>query len=573
MKKKKFLYLLIVFLSLGCIYSAPSHADEFASFEPTSDLKNSLAINVNENELQIQYGVYSEIELSLYDNDGVISSNVSWSIDAESFVPQGMELEDTVADKALIFGTPQFTESWCFVIRASIAEKNVTTSRELCIVAEDDENITHPRFKSDRYMSDAVINRNYTDHILVDTDIPSFTFRGSVIASGLPENLSILVSEQFKTFSIVGKPRLEELGTYMFILSLGDELTGNEIFKQFQISVVKPEETETVNCPGGYYYDTNLGYCVQNSSSRCPDGTYYEPSVNQCVQYPSPPPTIICRPGYHFDHFLGQCVLNSHPRCPLNYKWDAFENRCVRMPHTCSFGEYYSWDRQECLPIWSTTCSYGYHYDYYLQRCVANYRSCAYGYYWDYSRGICVRNQRLCGYDEHWDPVFDRCVRNYQHCSPGYEWDRYLERCVRQNRERLCAPGWHWSYEYDRCVEDRRPAPRPRPEPNPHPQPRPMPAPMPQPEPMPWPMPDPQPQPRPMPAPMPQPEPMPWPMPDPQPQPRPMPAPQPQPEPMPWPMPQPDPNPHPQPRPMPGPDPMPDPRPTPVPGPMPRPRT
>src|SRR5690606_21993431 len=99
------------------------------------------------------------------------------------------------------------------------------------------------------------------------------------------------------------------------------------------------DKQDIPTCPAGYYFDSELGYCVpaNQETQPCPVGSYYEPETNSCVPYPAPPSEIACAPGYYFDPFLATCVYAEAERCPLNYSYDVYEGRCVRLPYTCGF--------------------------------------------------------------------------------------------------------------------------------------------------------------------------------------------------------------------------------------------
>jgi hypothetical protein len=109
---------------------------------------------------EFKYGVYGETEIELL---GLASTaDVSWYV-SEDTLPPGLELEDSITESVLLFGTPEFQGQWCFVISADTSD--IQVDNEICVVAEDNEELLYPRFETDRYLDDGVVGQRYSQKI------------------------------------------------------------------------------------------------------------------------------------------------------------------------------------------------------------------------------------------------------------------------------------------------------------------------------------------------------------------------------------------------------------------------
>jgi len=111
--------------------------------------KSAVSLIFDEASLHGKYGTYSEVEIAL--SPSIENDPVHWEILTNS-LPPGMSLEDTTASHILIFGNPQFQGQWCFVLAAK-TDSGETGARELCFIAEDDEELQYPKFTSDRFLT------------------------------------------------------------------------------------------------------------------------------------------------------------------------------------------------------------------------------------------------------------------------------------------------------------------------------------------------------------------------------------------------------------------------------------
>ncbi|MCB0413862.1 MAG: hypothetical protein KDD50_05985 [Bdellovibrionales bacterium] len=507
-------------------------------------------ITIDNQELDLSFGQYAETEAIL---EGDYREPITWNYDSAQ-IPQGLNIEDSSSESLLIYGTPQFTGRWCFILTAQDAFQN-TASEQVCYHSKDDESAYYPKYKTTEPIFVASENEYFHESIGIDREE---LIEGGIVSGETPPGITYEFNRRTEEIEISGTPW--SAGTYEFIAKIGyrgDESGYSDNYRQFRI-IVSPEDVsddDRTTCPSDYYYDHEKGYCVPYGQN-CIGDTYYDSELNRCLPYPAPPRGTYCGPNQYYDQFLNRCVVRGYPRCPINSRWDNYYDRCLPTGYYCGIGERYSYVLRMCVPVWrDRSCRIGTHYDYARDRCVPNRTRCGRDEFWNGRR--CERNTPACGVGRYWDPRRQRCVwrdDNQRLCRDGSVWNPREQRCVRRDRPRQCGIGSHWDPRRQRCVPDVRPRPMPEP-PRPMPRPEP-PRPMPRPEP-PRPMPMPEP-PRPMPRPEP---PRPMPMPEP---PRPMPMPE-LPRPMPRPEP-PRPMPRPEPRPMPGPRPEP-PRP---PRPMPR---
>ncbi|MEK6704261.1 MAG: hypothetical protein AABZ06_00570 [Bdellovibrionota bacterium] len=445
-------FVIFVFLS-NSVVSMGGHSDG-------GQHSDAVYIDFDSDGLRVVYGKYVESEITL---KGAYDVGVRWELLSDQ-IPAGLELQDTTAGNVLIFGTPQFTGKWCFVLGASTTLDNTAqkTSREVCFLGDDNDQMQYPRFITDRFLKAGIIGRIYQDEVKFSTS-GTEEIRGDFFDGKLPDGVRVESYLVENRFVVTGRPENE--GVFRFVLKLEDKFQ-TSAYKQFQISVEK-EETGGYQCPPGYYFDDLLGHCVQNRLETCPAGTYYDPSSNACVQYPVPPPDYSCAPGWVFDPFQGRCVSQDIPRCPVNYEWDSFYGSCVRQPYTCQIGYRYSWETRECLPVYVQSCPVGFYFDPLLDRCVRVASCCGIGYYWDPVHEACMPNERGCGFHQHWSPILHQCVDNHEHCGPGWQFDFLTGRCMPiAPPAPRCGHDSFWSPAHGQCIPHRRPIPRP-----PHPAP------------------------------------------------------------------------------------------------------
>ncbi len=513
----------------------------------------------------LQYGTYSEIQLSLQATDKMSQNELDqkqiyWQVD-EGSIPDGMQLQAAQTSQIVIYGTPNFTEQWCFVLRATTYDQNLTSASQICLSANENSGLQHPQIITDRLLADATINQSYSQRIDID---PNGNSISAQVLGKIPNGLTIQTNTGANYLNVQGN--FKTSGAVEFAVRVTNDL-GESLSKQFLVQV--QDQQNSYSCPQGYYFDPSLGYCVQNDLQTCPPGTYYAPEYNECVEYPK---ISSCPAGTYFDPYLGYCVQNQYPRCPINYEYNAYYNRCVRNPHTCSWGEVYNYTLQDCEPVFQA-CAPGTHYNYITQNCEANYRYCSPGWYWDIYSQSCQPNARICGVGQHWDPYQNACEFDHQYCPGGWFWNYGTQSCQPVGNPHVCAPGYYWTQWG--CAPFHHPVPPPHPIPPPHPfppppHPHPIPPPPP-PHPLPHPGPGPGPLPHPGPGPGPHPGPGPGPLPHPGPGPGPHPAPPPAPPPF-HPAPPPAPPPfHPAPPPAPPPFHPPPAPPHPGPGPAPQP--
>ena len=549
----------------------PNNEDRFT----TESTEEGGRLLYDEQELVGRYGDYQEIEVAL-DEDP--AQPVHWDLLFNS-LPAGMHLAEVERNRSLIYGTPEFTGTWCFVLGARVDQKIRATSN-ICLHAEENTALEYPKFETGRKLPNGQVNEDYKTDIDIDLVSSWDSYDAELFESELPPGMKW--RKRFSKNAIKVKEEPTESGLFNFAFQIVDG-KGRKNTRQFELRILEEEEPG-YSCPPGYYYDDVVGHCVQDKLDTCPDGTYYDPEENQCIQYPAPPPTIRCQSGYYYDHYIDRCVRLGAPRCPNNYHWDSFRGRCTRLPYTCRIGERYDWDLEMCVRRrHHRICPIDSYWDSYYGRCVSRNRMCPIGSHWSRVAGRCIRSGRGCRNGDLWDPARNRCVGRVRYCGPGKVWDSVYGRCVRTGPiRRRCEGNRRWDPVLGRCVIFRRPNPHPRPtppiRPNPRPRPRPTPPPVrPNPRPRPTPPPvRPNPRPRPTPPPV-RPNPRPRPTPPPvRPNPRPRPTPPPvRPNPRPRPTPPPV-RPNPRPRPTPPPvRPNPRPRPTPTPPrvrPNPRPR-
>jgi len=316
----------------------------------------ALAIQFEVDDLTVKTGDYVEVGVSL---KGFKAGDVEWEI-LDRELPLGLQLEDTTKETLSLFGTPSFQGQWCFALSAKTVQMTQTV-KEICFVAEGNDQLTYMKFKTDRFLKDGYKRKKYQTKIEFDSGAVT-DYKGRVELSWLQNGLKLEYNEGKGYFLVKGKA--SETGVANPVVTLIDNISGYETAKQFQLEILE-KEIKGAACPSGYYFDQNLRYCVQNKLDTCPSGTFYEPENNACVAYPQAPPTVYCGAGSYYDHYLNSCVRLGSPRCPLNYRWDTWYNRCVRLSYTCPIGTSYSYVFKECTVVWGRVCSIGWHWNSY----------------------------------------------------------------------------------------------------------------------------------------------------------------------------------------------------------------
>ena len=478
---KSFVIFVFSFVTLGIVgtnafaeFSADTPSENFSStldFESLSNVvfppsdSGPLDIAVDEDELTVQFGKYTEFELQL---SRPVTQSVQWDVQGDD-LPTGIFLEETNSASVLIFGTPKFTDRWCTVVKATL-ENGPTAIRELCFQSADNEELVYPRFEVLSVLDSIkvanafrkVLSYTIPEQLLEPSDpnLPPLTpISGDLDRGDLPADVLLEYQPTDSRFLVYGKGTSANVHRFSVFLNRGDEVLNS---RQHQLAMT-PKDPE-YSCPPGYSFDENLGYCVQDRQNLCPDGTYYEPEGDSCVQYPQPPPTLSCREGYYYDHYLDRCVRLGHRRCPSGFYYDSNYERCVRDRNYCPVGFRYDWSLNRCVR-WGhhDRCPAGFYYDSSRNRCVRTPASCRPGSHWDYSRERCVPNRFTCPPGEHFEPGVSRCVPDHRRCPPGFRWDPRDARCERiVIPPRLCPDGSRWSNSENRCIPF---GPRPMPMP------------------------------------------------------------------------------------------------------------
>ncbi|MGZ3722412.1 MAG: hypothetical protein ACXVA9_05750, partial [Bdellovibrionales bacterium] len=446
MSFKRLLVSLIAPIMIGCGASAQnSPAPVTTKTTGFSDLQLRLAPQSK----YFTFGNYGEAEI---DVTGAAPGTVSWSLGDGSVLPPDLTMTPTPTGDLLIQGEARFEGSWCFTAQATSVDGK-TGSDEFCLIGQPNSAFPAPSFTTIRQLPDAIIGTQYAASILLDPrSIDASLDYDMNVDSTLPAGLMSSLNKPQERLLISGVP--QNLGTFYF--SVNVQQNGVYIDKQFALNILDQPATQPV-CAPGYYYDTNLGYCVQLEGPTCSGATYYDPATNSCVPYTNGP--IFCGPDEHYDYYLGECVLNSYPRCPAGTSWDPYDRRCESNRFSCPAGQHYSWEVHAC--VWNQQmCAPGQYWDPRLQSCVSRVPTCPFGSNWNPRTGRCEAQVR-CGPGEIFRPDIGRCVPAVR-CGPGEVYDPRLNRCVNTRPGGMCGPGERWDDRARRCVPvDHGPGPGP----------------------------------------------------------------------------------------------------------------
>ncbi|MBT3982283.1 MAG: hypothetical protein HOE90_13075, partial [Bacteriovoracaceae bacterium] len=462
-------HFLVWFLTISLVQSGFDFKSFQAVADSYSDYSQKPFIYFNQDDGVLNYGEDTEIEFSLIGAESF--TEIEWTI-VEPYHPVGLELEGTYGSKAILFGSPMFQGKWCFVLQAKSTKNQgwdmqpleKLTSGYVCLYSNvDEDDYDTPKIKSDYHISGARVGSHYTSEISLENDDYS-ELKLSFYDGNVPTGLELYQYNAGKSLELYGTPTEEGVFKFIVKASKDEELYDEydeydayytqEIFKQLQVNVDQ-RVSRGYLCPRGYYYDSTMGYCVQERGSICGKGTYYDWDSGRCRVWWLPS-GIYCPAGTYYDHFLYRCVRAGSYRCPQNYKWDGYYNRCVRQPYTCNYGQKYNWYSKRCEWV-GKTCSIGRHWSYSKNRCVSNHKYCSAGQYYSKSKGRCVRTSRYCGAGKYWDSHTRRCERARKHCSAGYKWNYSQNRCVRKTYKKTCSAGYHYSPGKNRCVPNYKP--------------------------------------------------------------------------------------------------------------------
>ena len=394
---------------------------------------NDQFLEISLDDLQVTYGDYAEVELKTVNDEAI-----TLSLD-ENVFPVGMQLEQISTNRALLVGAPEFLQRFCFIVKGMKAGSSQELAQRVCMFASENDQLTHPTFKTARELPLATESEFTSTRIEMNDNFSNLDVE--FINGELPEGLQAINENG----ALIISGSTEYVGSFEFtVLAAGEEFYS---YKQYQLEVreVQSDDPNDGNyqCPIGYYYDDVVGYCVQNMGSQCGSGTYYDYETNSCRAYPQNPRRS-CGYGMYYDHFLDRCVYNNANRCPYNYEYDHYSNRCVRLPYTCSIGQRYDWGLRTCVQR-ARFCGINSYYSYARGRCISYNRYCRVGYYYD---GFsCRRTVRNCRGDRYYYPGFNSCLprRTYRRCGPGSTYSYRYGTCQRRTISRTCSRGYRYS--------------------------------------------------------------------------------------------------------------------------------
>ncbi|MGZ3786159.1 MAG: hypothetical protein ACXWR0_16935 [Bdellovibrio sp.] len=458
-----------LFSFMGCLNTPNLLNVASAYIVDDQNSSNHYRIDYDERELNFPYGVYRELEVNLA---GGVTSDVVWE-NVDGILPPGLNLETTSRTSVRIFGAGKFSDRWCFALRAS-HQNQFSVSREICLNGTYNSKIDYPQLTRSALLPNAEVGTVYSVKLPYKAK-KNNTYKGTVLLQQFIKGITVSFQPKQNQFLLSGTAK--RMGVYRFITKLTDKF-GREVSRQYQFEVIpkivhqpppspmpgpapQPLPEPTYQCPAGYYYNSILGYCVEDRSTSCPAGTYYDSYSNSCLPYNT---DTYCGTGYYYDHFLNRCVRQEYPRCPWNYEYSDYYGRCIRQSYTCDIGYEYDWSTRECRRSeYSRSCDRDSYWDYQLRRCVPHWRGCDAGYRWDTYSRRCVRAGDNCSYGEYYDPQFGRCTRRNQSCEPGSRYNYQTGRCEYDNNNSSgrCRQGQHWDYQRQTCVNDNQSNPPP----------------------------------------------------------------------------------------------------------------
>lgn len=251
----------------------------------------TFTIEYNQN-VQLQYGAYAEVEVALKavkpgDQAELDKKRIYWEI-LQDTLPEGLELEESEASHLLIFGTPKFTDKWCFVMRAIAWDNGENATANVCLKSKDHGTIPHPRFKTARDLKYAMVRESYSNKIEVEAGTGSLWILENI---SMPEGLKATLIK--KNIELKGK--LSEAGVKTVTLRILND-KGYKTAKQFVLEVFENQYEEPLQCPNGYAWDSYYQDCVPtyDAAITCYPGYYWSEYHQECLEFDRP--TDIVRP-------------------------------------------------------------------------------------------------------------------------------------------------------------------------------------------------------------------------------------------------------------------------------------
>src|ERR1035437_8103652 len=142
------IHILSLLLSLGLSLSS---CESPGSSDPSSGTKvSSGGIIYDPTDLDLHYGTYIETAFSV---PSTATGPFQWQVSGGA-LPPGLSLQQTAESSTLIFGTPLFTDRWCFVLSASNSAGPVA-SDQICLFGGENAALRYPKFKTVSLLSSA----------------------------------------------------------------------------------------------------------------------------------------------------------------------------------------------------------------------------------------------------------------------------------------------------------------------------------------------------------------------------------------------------------------------------------
>ena len=468
--------------------------------ERESQTRGALIV-FDDNDLQVRYGEYSETEftLALPRHTNANQVVVDWLV-VGAQLPAGMALQPLEERRALVYGTPQFVERWCFTLAAQfelLPELGSSeppsdlrrTSRPVCFFAAHNERLSYPQFSTSTRLDRAEKNRKYREKI-------SFERSGrrtsvSVAWHNLPQSLQVETSNRRGYVKISGKPRdrdshiifggnvsaenLPQLTklwtakdarrshfdqidrhTYRITAVYPDGETPAEFHKSLHVNRGEVVLATITYDKRPFYFNVFRARGEHNDARFItrlepqPSGSEYLLDRNAAA------PRTIQATG----NFYLMLKLTTAAEGDIVTIWKQFaltidaerEDESERR-YRCPSGYYYDRFLRHCVQNRGNPCPRGTYYEPADNTCwvYPSARYCPSGYYFDHFLRRCVLDDYpRCPWNYRWYPFSNECLPNPYWCPLGFEYD--WGSCKR--KEQQCRRGWHYDYRVNRCLRN-----------------------------------------------------------------------------------------------------------------------
>ncbi|MCC7403884.1 MAG: hypothetical protein IT288_05745 [Bdellovibrionales bacterium] len=237
--------LASLLLVTACAESKQKSASPSAGNHFSNEAILASRVLVDERELNARYGIYHELEVILEEEP---TQPAHWVV-LQDQLPLGLTLKEVSRRRALIQGVAQFTGRWCFVLGAQVGTE-LRAKADLCVTAEDNDEITYPKFLTASELPIAWVDQDYEEQIDIDLSSFGVSYDVELYESQIPQGMYWRKRRTTAAIKLGGEPAV--LGEHRLVFKVTDG-EGRINSRQFQLQVLEegelPEQPEPPSPP------------------------------------------------------------------------------------------------------------------------------------------------------------------------------------------------------------------------------------------------------------------------------------------------------------------------------------